>query len=218
MATTRMRLLAAWLAAAGLWAVGTAPAGAHPHVFITVEATVMHERGAFVGIEHKWTFDELYTSMAIEGLDKNKDGVYDREELAELAKVNIEGLKEFAYFTYPLLAGQELKVGEVTDYWLEHKDGILSLHFKLPFSQPVLEEAKGLTFSIQDPTFFIAFELAKTNPIRFAEGTPKHCRIKMGKPGKEPAAASALGEAPSAQAPAFAMTSSQAIAVDCSAP
>src|SRR5262245_25720518 len=28
--------------------------------------------------------------MAIEGLDKNNDGVYSREELAELAKVNIE--------------------------------------------------------------------------------------------------------------------------------
>ena len=50
---------------------------------------------------HKWMFDEFYTAMAIEGLDKNKDGVYDREELAELAKVNIEGLKDFAYFTFP---------------------------------------------------------------------------------------------------------------------
>ena len=37
--------------------------------------------------------------MAIEGLDKNGDGKYDRQELSELAQVNIDGLKEFNYFT-----------------------------------------------------------------------------------------------------------------------
>src|SRR5689334_18733285 len=64
-----------------------APAAAHPHVWITVETTVLYANGAFTGLRHRWTFDEFYTAMAIEGLDKNNDGVYDREELAELAKV-----------------------------------------------------------------------------------------------------------------------------------
>ena len=34
--------------------------------------------------------------MAVEGLDTNKDGKYSREELAELAKVNVTSLKDFA--------------------------------------------------------------------------------------------------------------------------
>ena len=96
-------------------------------MWITVETTVLYDNGAFTGLEHKWTFDEFYTAMAIEGLDKNKDGIYDREELSELAKVNIDGLKEFGYFTYPVLAGQDVKIQDPKDYWLEHKDGILSL-------------------------------------------------------------------------------------------
>ncbi len=66
-------------------------------------------------MRHKWLFDEYYTTMAIEGLDKNKDGVYDREELAELAKVNIEGLKDFAYFTFPGLGGKEIALGASRD-------------------------------------------------------------------------------------------------------
>ena len=41
---------------------------------------------------------------------------------------------------------------------------MLSLNFTLPFANPVLEEAKGLTFSVYDPSYFIAFELAKTEP------------------------------------------------------
>ena len=126
-------------------------AEAHPHVCITFETTVLYDKGTFAGVRHKWTFDEFYTTMAIEGLDKNKDGIYDREELAELAKVNIEGLKDFAYFTFPALAGKEMQLGEARDYWLEHKDGLLSLHFTLPFASPVLSEAKGLTISVYDP-------------------------------------------------------------------
>ena len=92
----------AGLAAGALMCGGLATgAAAHPHVYITFETTVLYDKGTFAGVRHKWMFDEFYTTMAIEGLDKNKDGVYDREELAELAKVNIEGLKDFAYFTFP---------------------------------------------------------------------------------------------------------------------
>src|SRR5258705_11620002 len=96
-----------------------APAAAHPHVWIIVETTLMFDKGAFTGLRHKWSFDQYYTAMAIEGLDKNKDGKYDREELAELAKVNIDGLKDFAYFTAASVAGQEVKFAPPSDYWLE---------------------------------------------------------------------------------------------------
>ena len=214
-ATMRARLLG--LATMTI-AVAAAPAAeAHPHMWVTTQITVLHERGAFTGLHHKWIFDEFYATTAIEGLDKNKDGKYDRDELAELAKVNIDGLKDFEYFTFPKLAGQDLKVGDVTDYWLEHKEGVLSLHFTLPFAQPVLFEAKGLTFSVQDPTFYIAFEPAKSDPVVFSAEAPKGCKISAGEPGKERANASGLGESASAQLGAFGI-SARTIAVDCSGP
>ena len=78
---------------------------AHPHVFIETRTKVLHDKGAFTGVQHSWTFDEYYSATAIDGLDANKDGVYSREELAELAKVNIDGLKEFGFFTFPSTGG-----------------------------------------------------------------------------------------------------------------
>ena len=113
----RLPLLAASIATL----VGASPAGAHPHVWVTMHTKVLYENGAIVGLRHDWTFDQYYTEMAIEGLDKNNDGKYSREELAELAKINVEALKEFAYFTYPKLAGAELGVAPPKDYYLEHK-------------------------------------------------------------------------------------------------
>ncbi len=104
-------------------AAGTAgPGAAHPHVWVTAETTVLFEGGSISGFRHTWTFDEFYTAMAIQDLDTNKDGVYSREELAELAKVNIEGLKEFGYFTNAQLGEARLALEAPKDYWLEHRD------------------------------------------------------------------------------------------------
>jgi ABC-type uncharacterized transport system substrate-binding protein len=174
------------LAAVGIVLLAALPVSAHPHVWVTMEATLLYENGAFVGIRHKWTFDEYYTTSAIEGLDKNKDGVYDRAELAELAKVNVDALKDFDYFTFPTLAGQAQKLGAPKDYWLEHKDGALSLLFTVPFASPVLVDAKGLAFSVYDPSYFIAFDLAKTaEPLQIGEGAPKTCKLKVEQPEQQ---------------------------------
>jgi ABC-type uncharacterized transport system substrate-binding protein len=179
------RALGAFLLAACVLGALARNAVAHPHVWITVETTVLFDKGAFVGLQHKWTFDEFYTAMAIEGLDKNHDGIYDREELSELAKVNVDGLKEFEYFTYPTLDGKEVKLADARDYWLEHKNNILSLTFTLPFAQPVPAQAKNFTFLVQDPTFFIAFGLAKDDPIKLGGGSPKSCKVAISKPGEK---------------------------------
>lgn len=175
-----LQLAAVALALVAMVAATCVPARAHPHVWVAVETTLLYENGAFVGIKQKWTFDELYTSMAVEGLDKNKDGRFDRAELAELTKVNIEGLKDFDYFTHVTLAGEPLKLGTARDYWQEHKDGVLSLYFTVTFATPVLTEARGLTFAVYDPTYFIAFDLAKGNGARLGPGAPGDCVLKVG--------------------------------------
>ena len=97
---------------------------------------------------------------------------------------------------------------------MEHTDGILSLHFTVPFVRPVLAEAKGLTFSISDPEFFIAFEFAKEDPVKLGEGSPGSCRADI----REQEADQSLSEALQRQFGAFAVTSSKTAVVDCATP
>jgi len=208
--------------AALLGVAGASPASAHPHVWVTVESTVLFENGSIVGIRYRWSFDEYYTMMAIQGLDTNNDGNYDRKELSELAQVNMDGLKEFNYFTQVKLADQAQATGDPRDYFLEYaeataegesepapqpgtpasakgkadaKPKVLSLHFTLPLKQPVLAEAPGFTFTVSDPTFFIAFELAKKDPVTLGEGAPAGCRISIGGSERQAEDAKRLGEA-----------------------
>lgn len=190
--TTRAGAL---LAGGLIAAVAAGPALAHPHVWVTVESTVLYETGKVAGFQHRWTFDDMYTAMAIQGLDKNQDGVYSKEELAELAQVNIDGLKEFEFFTYARIKEAPVKLSPPKDYWLEHKDGLLSLHFTLPVSDPVPAETEGLEFAVYDQTFFIAFDLAKDNPIKLSEGAPAGCTAKVGGSEKDLADLQKLNDA-----------------------
>lgn len=100
--------------------ISAGPVAAHPHVWVEVQTTIEAERGTYTAIRQRWTFDEFYSVMAIEGLDTNKDGKLDRDELSELAKVNMDGLKEFNYFTAATLGGQRLAFAEPTGAVLDH--------------------------------------------------------------------------------------------------
>ena len=86
-------MLAALLAMIGFGG----PALAHPHVWVVVKCEVEWTPDGRIGaIKHRWTFDEAYSSYAVQGLDANNDGVYSREELADLAKVNTGSLSNSA--------------------------------------------------------------------------------------------------------------------------
>ncbi|MGL4395336.1 MAG: DUF1007 family protein [Hyphomicrobium sp.] len=191
----RPRAATATCLALGLLAAAT-PALAHPHVWVTFETTVVYDKGAITAFEHVWTFDDMYTAMAVQGLDKNGDGKYDREELAELAQVNMDGLKDFDYFTFPKLGDAALKVAPPTEPWLEHTNGILRLHFKLPLTQPVLAEAEGFNFSVFDPSYFIAFEPEQTDAFKLASA-PDGCSAAVLDPAADKSAEEAkkLGDA-----------------------
>lgn len=187
--------------------LGVRPVVAHPHVMVTAAATINIEQGTIASISHVWTFDEFYTAQALDGLPKNKNGLYGREELAELAKVNVEGLREFGYFTFASLGKAELKIGDPKPgtYWLEHSDGVLSLHFTVPLEKPVLIEAKDFALVVTDPSYFIAFELANKNPVALNEGAPKSCRIEVAAPKEETPEEKKLGGAFAEQMSASAM-------------
>lgn len=173
-------------------------ADAHPHVWATVRSEVVFGPGnKITGIKQAWTFDEFYSAMAVQGLDANGDGVYTKEELEELAKVNVDSLQEFDYFTFVREAGDEsfLPLKGPEDYWVEYGDTVLTLHFTLPLKTPVDPGAKGVTVDVYDPSFFVAFGFAEKNPVKVG-GMAPGCTAKVDAPDAESAeAAKALSEA-----------------------
>jgi ABC-type uncharacterized transport system substrate-binding protein len=173
------------------------PAVAHPHVWATVRSEIVFGPDQQItGIRHAWTFDEFYTAMAVQGLDADGDGVYTKEELEPLAKVNVESLKEFDYFTYVRLGEDEkpLPLKEPIDYWVDYDEGLLTLHFTLPLADP-LDPKQQVALDVYDPSYFVAFGFATEAPVKLA-GAASGCAAEIEKPDAQTEAdAKALSEA-----------------------
>ena len=153
-------------------------AAAHPHVWVTATSELVYAPdGSVTGVRQHWTFDDMYSAFAVQGLEGKEKGKFTREELAPLAKVNVESLKEYAYFTYATADGKKAPFTEpLPDYALDYKEAILTLSLTLPFKTPV--KAKDLKIEIYDPTYFIAFELAKQAPVHLV-GAPAKCNLAV---------------------------------------
>src|SRR5262249_16471597 len=139
-------------------------AQAHPHVWVTMMSEVVYAPdGSVTGVRHAWQFDDMYSTFATQGLEAKKKGEFTREELPPLAEVNVTSLKEFDYFTFARAAGKKARFAEPTDYWLEYKDSILTLHFTLPFKTPV--KTQNLDVEMFDPSYFVDFSFAEKDPV-----------------------------------------------------
>jgi ABC-type uncharacterized transport system substrate-binding protein len=184
--------LIGWLLLVCVGMFGSTVAHAHPHVWITSTSELIYAPdGSITGVRHAWTFDDMFSTYALEGIETKKKGVYTHEELAPLAQTNIESLKEFAYFTFAKADGKKGGFLEPVDYFLEYKDGLLVLHFTLPLKTPI--KTRELSLEIFDPTFFVDFKLADKDPVRLV-GAPEGCKFSFQQPNDGAASAQAMGE------------------------
>jgi ABC-type uncharacterized transport system substrate-binding protein len=157
-------------------------ASAHPHVWVTMETDVVFgPNQEITGFRHKWTFDDMYAAFALNGLDTNGDGVYREEELKPLGQTNVEALKEFDYFTYPMIGQTRLPLKEPSEYRIDYKDKLLTLTFTLPLEAPVpFAKIKEFSFSVYDPGMYVSLVYTDKTPVKIASEKPLNCQPHIG--------------------------------------
>jgi ABC-type uncharacterized transport system substrate-binding protein len=187
-----IRRWAGLLVLAGTLAFGANTAQAHPHVWITASSELVYAAdGSISGVRHAWTFDDMYSTYVLQGIETKAKGVYSREELEPLAQTNVESLHEFGFFTFAKADGKKQKFQEPVDYFFEYKDSLLTLHFTLPLATPV--KPKELVLEVYDPEFFIEFKFTDKDPVTLV-GAPVGCQMKFQRPNDGTANAQKIGE------------------------
>ncbi|WP_334176932.1 DUF1007 family protein [Pseudoxanthobacter sp.] len=142
------------------------PAVAHPHVFVEArEDLVFDAEGRITAVRAVWRFDDGFSAFATQGLDANGDGELSQQELAPLAKVNVESLSEYRYFTFMDAGRERVRFAEPTQYWLNADDGRLTLFFTLPLKTPLDPAGRTVKLDVFDPNYFVAFTLTKSDPF-----------------------------------------------------
>lgn len=164
------------------------PASAHPHVFVTSRTEILYgSNGAVQALRHRWSFDEAYSAYMVQGLDKNGDGKLTSEELAELAKVNMESLPDVGFFTIAKANGKTQDYGTPSEASLAYDNKILTLTFTLPLKAPAAAN-RSFGLEIGDPTYFVAFDIADEPDAVTARDAPKGCLVRIIRPPKLDAA------------------------------
>jgi len=196
--------------------LGGAAAQAHPHVWVTATSELLYAAdGTVTGVRHAWTFDDMFATYALQGLETKQKGVYTREELAPLAQTNAESLKEYAYFTFLKADGKKQKLEDPVDYYLEYKDTKLTLHFTLPLKTPV--KTNKLSVDVYDPSYFIDFQMAEKEPVKLVSA-PQGCKLGLVRPNDGGAVAQTMNEQTFLSGGAnanFGMNFANKISVDC---
>lgn len=155
-------------------AASAGSAWAHPHVFVNGRAEIIFDgQGRMTAVRNIWEFDRAFSAFASQGLDKNGDGKLSAEELAPLAKTNVESLKHYGFFTVLSVGQKHLKLKFPDQYFLRTKAGQLTLLFQLPLETPTAP-GPSTTLEVYDPEYFVAFTFVKDQPITLYDA-PKGC-------------------------------------------
>jgi ABC-type uncharacterized transport system substrate-binding protein len=168
----------------GLAGIGWASAAcAHPHIWITMHSELVYAPdGSITGVRHAWTFDDMFSVFATQGIESKKKGEFTREELAPLAEVNVTSLKEYGFFTFAKANGKSIEFNEPPPgYYLvfDPKETVLTLHFTLPLKTPV--KTKSLSIDVYDAEFFVDFSFAEKQPVKLV-GAPAQCKLTVAGP------------------------------------
>ena len=188
-----MKRLIASLATLFSLILAAGSAMAHPHVWVTMKSEVVYAPdGSVTGVRHAWTFDDMFSAYATQGIESKKKGEFTRQELAPLADVNVTSLKEFDFFTNGKADGKKVQFVDPVDYYLEYKDNLLTLNFTLPLKAAV--KAKSLQLEIYDPSYFVDFTFGEKDAVSL-KGAPASCKLATARPNDPAAQGRQVGEA-----------------------
>ncbi len=156
-----------------------APAAAHPHVFIDAVTTFRFDQKKITGVELRWHFDDLYSSVLIHDFDTNHDGAFDPAEVERVQAGAFVALKSSGYFTHLWVDNTERTIENVREFQAYILGGRVFYQFVIEVNPPVDPVKHRLTVGVFDPGYYVAFEMEPPRPVLFAGQPRPSCRYKV---------------------------------------
>jgi polyphosphate kinase len=144
-------------------ALGAAPAGAHPHIFVDTGLDMLHDGdGRLVAVRVTWTYDELFSLLLLEdlGLDADFDGILTEAEEAALQGFDMDWPEGYDGDLHVTAGGAPVGLGPPGGHSAELLAGgmLRSVHVR-PLDRAIDPAAEAVVVSPYDKTFYTAYEI-----------------------------------------------------------
>lgn len=153
-----------------LFAASPAVLVSHPHVFIDTRVTVRFSGEGIQGFGITWLFDEMFSSMIIADFDTDGDGSFSPAEIEAIKKGAFSNLKNFHYFTYIRVEGEDRPFDAVREFRTSIQDGRLVYAFFIPVGIPVSGSTRHITVAAYDESYYCDVTFAEHEPLRVQNG------------------------------------------------
>lgn len=126
-------------------------ASAHPHVFIDYMIEPQIENGAIVALKLRWRFDDLYSSLVLDSVDRDHDGKLSPPEIDLIAKRTLSNTEKAKFYSHFALDGGTWQADKAGSFSAEIDGDHVVYVFMLKLPAP----ARSVTLSAHDPEYYI---------------------------------------------------------------
>lgn len=166
---------------AGVLMVGNVPlVWAHPHSFIDMQTTLIHQGDQFTGLKMRWIMDEMTSAdLLYDAAEAKPDSVVWKKLAAEVM-ANVLGQH---YFTELWHQKQAVKFNNLPPmYHLSRRGHQVVLEFILPLAQPQKLKSQRFVFSTFDPTYFVDMSYPSEKSLIMPEELAQQCHFELKTP------------------------------------
>lgn len=144
-----------FLAVTTLLSMGAQPARAHPHVWVDYAIEARFDATGLSGFQHRWTFDEMFSSQIMEMFDANQDGVFCAEEIEQVRRGAFEYLSEYDYFIQIKINETPFYVNSISNFRASIQGHHVVYDFFTPCPVPAAAETQTVHLLIADMEYFV---------------------------------------------------------------
>lgn len=153
----------------------SAPAVAHPHVWVTGATTLHFSDNKLARVGMRWQFDGFFSQVLLGDFDTNKDGSFDETERAAMQEQVFTSLKDYGYFTHLRIGGKETTFDRVENFSTAVDKGELVYIFDLVPAAPIDLTTSEAQLSVFDPTIYVDIILGGEKPVTLEGIAPDKC-------------------------------------------
>ncbi|GGX99362.1 membrane protein [Litchfieldella qijiaojingensis] len=131
-------------------------AHAHPHGWIDLGVRViLDDQGRVEALRQRWRMDPFYSLVILEELEAAEGDASMEARLDQLGTEIRDNLAPRHYFTELTHAGQQVALGEVSEYTVMERGGRVEFSFLLPLEAPLALEGEVMRYQVFDPSYYL---------------------------------------------------------------